>query len=96
MKRPVCPAYAQAPIEKWCVHGKNHIVPTVSPESVITCAACPIRKLIAQIRLPKTPQMMRAMTAPKVSECVKPRPGQPRWNCTGSDALRSHGPRWTP
>ena len=31
---------------------------------------------------------MPPMTTPNVSECVKPTPGQPRWNWTGSAAWR--------
>ena len=46
VRRPVCPAYAQAPKWMWIVHGKNSIVPTVSPVSVIACAHWPIRKLM--------------------------------------------------
>jgi hypothetical protein len=45
---------------------------------------------------PKTFQTTRPIATPKISECVKPKPGQPRWNWAGSLAFRSHGPRWIP
>ena len=64
VKRPVCPAYAHAPTEKWCVHGNSSIVPTVSPASVNACAHCPIMKLMPQFLLPRPFQKMRPMTAP--------------------------------
>ena len=93
---PVCPAYAHAPIAKWWVHGKRSIVPTVSPQSVIACAHWPTRKLIAQSLLPKPFQKIPPMRTPQSSECVKPNPGQPRWNWAGSDALNSWPKIWTP
>src|SRR5213592_3344689 len=71
----------------WTVQGKKSIVPTVSPVSVSACAHWPIRKLIAQILLSKMRHTRRARTPPKSSECVKPTPGQPRWNCAGSAAF---------
>ena len=74
------------------VHGKSSIVPTVSPVSVNACAHWPIRKLIPQSLLPKPFQMQQAdERRRRVSECVKPTPGQPRWNCAGS--LRLQVPR---
>jgi len=64
----------------------------VSPVSVSACAHWPIRKLMAQILLPKMRQIRKARTAPKSSECVKPTPGQPRWNVAGSDAYSFRPP----
>jgi len=80
----------------WIVRGKNSIVPTVSPVSVIACAHCPIRKLIAHVLLPRKRQRSNAITKPYSRECVKPTRGQPRWNCTGSEAFRSQPPMWMP
>ena len=51
----------------------------------------PIRKLIAQSLLPNTFQITGRSRRRRCSECVKPTPGQPRWNCAGLDAFRSQG-----
>lgn len=51
---------------------------------------------MAHVLLPSRRQRRKATTAPKSSECVKPTPGQPRWNCTGSEAFRSQPPMWMP
>jgi len=37
-----------------------------------------MRKLSAHSLLPKTFQTTRAIAIPKMNECVKPKPGQPR------------------
>jgi hypothetical protein len=39
---------------------------------------------------------MKAITTPYRSECVKPRPGYARWNCTGSEAFSFKPPMWMP
>jgi hypothetical protein len=90
VSRSVCPAYAHAFRSNFSiVKGKRSMVPTVSPTSVREWAHWPIRKLSAQIRLRKTKRRSRATATPKESECMKPTPGQPRWNSAGSSAPTS-------
>ena len=67
-------------------NGKNGITPAVSQESVSTCAHEPIRMPTDQARLRVSARTTTAKTAPNMNECVKPTPGQPRWNEGGSAA----------
>ncbi len=67
-------------------NGKNGIVPAESAKSVSTWAHCPMRIPTAHRRLRKTASTRTANANPKISEWVKPTPGQPRWNFAGSSA----------
>ena len=58
-------------------NGKKIITPAVSAMSVSTCAHCPIRIPSAQLRLRVTASTTTARSTPKLSEWVKPTPGQP-------------------
>ncbi len=70
-------------------NGNSIITPTESSESDRTWAIAPIRYENAQVRFLVRSRITPVTANPQNGVWVNPAPGQPRWNCTGSDRIAS-------